>query len=342
VAGSPSLRARWRALDVAPRRMRQIALWAALLLYLVVTTGAVVRLTGSGLGCENWPRCGEAPFPTSEVDAHAVIEFGNRVIAFFGVIGTIVAWIAATKTRGLARWVKRVAFAAAFGTFFQIPLGGITVISGLHPVAVMQHFLLALVVFGLSIVLLAEARALETGRASALVPRRIAQAGLVLLAACAVLVVTGAFATASGPHPGDSSGVGRIFTPEGTIEIHVVATAIFGVLYALTLAVLAWQWRRSPRLLAAAAALLVLFGGQMAVGEIQYNESLPWWIVLIHVCIAAAIWGWTVGLVHAFWRPVAGLAPTARTLPRVQGAAMSSSGGVALGAGGRSSAKPDA
>jgi hypothetical protein len=81
----------------------------------------------------------------------------------------------------------------------------------------------------------------------------------------------------------------------------------------------------------------------MAVGEIQYNEGLPWWIVLIHVALAAAIWGWTAALVHAFWRPVAWLAPDSapRTLPRVQGSTIAGSRGLALGRSGGPSAKSD-
>jgi cytochrome c oxidase assembly protein subunit 15 len=97
--------------EAPPARLRRLALASLALLYLVVTTGALVRLTGSGLGCENWPRCGSAPFPTTEVDVHAAIEFGNRVVAFFAVIATLVTWLVATRTRSLPRFARRCALA---------------------------------------------------------------------------------------------------------------------------------------------------------------------------------------------------------------------------------------
>lgn len=304
---------RWRALEVSPRTFRRIALAALALLYLVVATGAVVRLTGSGLGCDNWPRCGPAPFPTEEVGSHQVIEFGNRVIAFCGVVGTLVLWLAARRTPGLPRPVRRVAGFAFLGTFLQIPLGGVTVLSGLNPLVVMQHFLLALVVLGLGVVVASEARALEVGLAPRLVPRWAARLGVVLLVACAGLVVTGAFATAAGPHPGDSSGVSRVFTIPGTVYVHVRATAAFGIAFLVLLAVLVRGGPPTRRLLGAALGLLAVLAAQMAVGEVQYRNGLPWWLVLVHVALAAALWAWTAALVVALWRPLAPLAG-ARTL----------------------------
>jgi cytochrome c oxidase assembly protein subunit 15 len=299
---------RVRAYEVAPALFRKVALASVVLLYLVVTTGALVRLTGSGLGCENWPRCGDAPFPTSEVGAHQIIEFGNRVVAFFAVLATLATWLAARKTRGLPRWVVWVALAAFLGTFAQIPLGGLTVMSGLHPLVVMQHFLLALVVVGLGVLVLSEARGHEAGLAPPLVPGWLRRLGLVLVVACGALVITGAFATAAGPHPGDSSDVSRVLTVEGTVYVHVRAAAVFGIAFLVTLGVLVWR-RTSPRLLAGALGLLALLVTQMALGEVQYREGLPWWLVLVHVTLAAGIWASTVALVVAFWRPLAALAP---------------------------------
>jgi cytochrome c oxidase assembly protein subunit 15 len=178
----------------------------------------------------------------------------------------------------------------------------------------MQHFLLALAVLALAVLVAWESRALETGHAPRLVPDWLARAGLVLLVACGAMILTGAFATASGPHPGDSSEVSRIFTIPGTVYVHVRATAVFGILYALALAALVWRARRAPRLLVLALGLLALLGVQMAVGEIQYREGLPWWLVLVHVSLAAALWAWTAALTLAFWRPLAWLGRETRTL----------------------------
>ena len=106
-------------------------------IYLVVTTGAIVRLTGSGLGCDHWPRCGSQPFP--ERGGHAFIEFGNRVIAFLTILVTLATWLLAP------RW-RRLAFLVFLGTFLQAPLGALTVHFHLNPWFVLSHFVLSLVV----------------------------------------------------------------------------------------------------------------------------------------------------------------------------------------------------
>ena len=187
-----------------------------------------MRLTGSGLGCEDWPNCGETVLPA--VDGHALIEFGNRIVSLGGIIATLLAWLAARRTRGLSRRVRLVALATFLGTIAQAPLGGITVLLDLHPLAVMSHFLLALVVVALAVVVAFEAWSHHRGVAASPVPtwlRIVALAGVV---ACAVMVVTGAVATASGPHPGDDSGVERLgIGITDTVYVHVRATAVYGI-----------------------------------------------------------------------------------------------------------------
>ena len=134
-----SVRRRLRE-PVSSRRFLQLAVGAVVALGLVVTSGAFVRLTGSGLGCDNWPRCGSTPFPA--LSFHPMVEFGNRVVAVCGILASLATWHASRRVAGLPRWVVHVALAAFLGTVAQIPLGGITVILDLHPLAVMSHFLL--------------------------------------------------------------------------------------------------------------------------------------------------------------------------------------------------------
>jgi heme a synthase len=100
-ADSPTL-ARPRALDVSAARFRTLALATLALLWLIVATGAAVRLTASGLGCESWPGCSEGnPFPAR--DHHAFVEFGNRVVALFPITLSLLAWIAAARTAAVER-----------------------------------------------------------------------------------------------------------------------------------------------------------------------------------------------------------------------------------------------
>jgi cytochrome c oxidase assembly protein subunit 15 len=296
---------RLRAREVSPATLRKLSFASVAGLYLVVTTGAVVRLTGSGLGCEHWPRCGATPVPTKARGGHSVIEFSNRVVALVAVGLALVTWLAARRTPGVERHVRVLAATVFVGSFLEIPLGGLVIVTGLSAGLVMVHFLLAVAMLGVAVSVANETLRLERGGIASLVPRFVRWASLVLAVAACGLVVTGAFATASGPHPGAKKEIKRIFTVEGTVYVHVRLTAVFGIVFLLTL--LAIAWRRQWRLLALAGGLLGLLLVQMAVGEIQYRRGLPWWLVLIHVSLAAAVWAGTAVLVASLWRPVAAL-----------------------------------
>ena len=308
---------------VSARRFLQLAVATVGMLGLVVASGAFVRLTGSGLGCDNWPRCGDTPFPAQ--DFHAVVEFGNRVVALCGIFATLATWHAAWRVRGLPRWVGGAALAAFLGTVAQIPLGGVTVILDLHPLAVMSHFLLALVVVALAVLVAVEAWSHATGRGAPVAPRWLRIVAVGGVAACGVMVVTGAIATASGPHPGADDAVDRLgLEISDTVYVHVRATAVFGIGFLLV----GWRLLRSrrdaPGVVRLAGVLLALLIAQMVIGEIQYRNALPWGLVLVHVTLAAAIWALTVALVHTLWRPpltlVAPVAARARVREPVRSA----------------------
>ena len=285
---------------VTPARFAQLALASAVSLYLIVLTGAAVRLTGSGLACLSWPGCSKGAFFPA-IGEHSTIEFGNRVMALFPIGFSLATWVAATKTPGLARWVTRIAAFTFLGTIAQAPLGLLTIRLGLHPLAVASHFLLALVVLATAMVIAVEARGNVHGRADP-APRWLRLVGLVLALACGILVVTGTLSTAAGPHPGDKAEVDRFWNLLDAVYLHVRATAAFGICFLLLLAWLARNRDRAGVLGPGAVGLLVLLLVQMSVGELQWRNQLPWWLVLIHVGLAAAVWAWTVGLVTALWR----------------------------------------
>jgi heme a synthase len=297
-----------RVRSLSPTRFLWIASASCAALFVVITSGAFVRLTGSGLGCENWPRCGDKPYP--ERDFHAFVEFGNRMVALVGLALTIVTWLASRRTNGLsvtARW-------AAVATFLvvaaQIPLGAITIAVDLHPLAVMAHFLLGLTALALAVVVALEGWLLVDGRSTAVSPRWLRQvvtfAGL---PACAALVVTGAVATASGPHPGADEQVERLgLAITDTVYVHVRVAAAFG----LGVLVVGWLLYRArdryPGVLRLWALLTAVLAAQAVLGEVQYRNALPWGLVLLHVALAAGIWGLSVALAYVLWRPPAPLA----------------------------------
>jgi cytochrome c oxidase assembly protein subunit 15 len=298
---------RVRGFELTPALFRKLALASAISLYVIIISGATVRLTGSGLGCEGWPGCSPgAVFP--EKDYHSFVEFGNRLVSVFPILLSLGTAVASHFVRPLAGWARFAAWGAAAGTFAQAPLGLLTVRLDLDPVAVMAHFLLAIAVLGTAVVVAVEARRLEVGAGPPVVSPLVRQLGLVFALIALVVVVTGTFVTAGGPHAGDPDVVDRLWRLTEAMWIHVRASAAFGIGFLALLVVL---WRRRPAtesLLRVAGALLALVLAQMAVGEIQYRNELPWWLVLVHVSLAAAIWAVTVALVTLMWRP-----PTLRT-----------------------------
>jgi cytochrome c oxidase assembly protein subunit 15 len=293
---------------VSPVRFLRLAVASASALVLVVTSGAFVRLTGSGLGCENWPRCGDKPYP--ERGFHAFVEFGNRMIALVGLALTLLTWLAARRTDGLSSTGRAVSLAAFLVVVAQIPLGAITIALDLHPLAVMAHFLLGLTALGLAIVVALEGWLLTGGRARPVGPawlrRVVTFAGL---PACAALVVTGAVATASGPHPGSDDQVERLgIAITDTVYVHVRVAGAFG-LGVLLVGWFLWRLRKEyPGILGLWAALLAVLVTQAILGEVQYRNALPWGLVLAHVALAAAIWALTVTIAYALWRPPGRLA----------------------------------
>ena len=293
---------RRRTFALTPERFLVIARLAVGSLVVIVATGATVRLTGSGLGCHHWPGCQPNEFLPAR-GYHSDIEFSNRVVATLTVLMTLVLAVGSLITRPLGKNVKVLAWIVFAGTLAQAPLGAITVYYNLNPYLVISHLLLSLLVLAVGVLVLLEATRTVRGAAPAL-PAIARLGGAVLLAAVSALVVTGTLATAAGPHPGSES-VRRIGTFQPSIDVHVRATAAFGIVF-LVLAVWAWRERgRYPWLIRGCAGLLVLLGIQMAIGETQYREGLPWGLVLVHVTVAACVFAWTVGLVARLWRPVA-------------------------------------
>jgi cytochrome c oxidase assembly protein subunit 15 len=301
---APALAERF-SLTLSPVAFRRVAMVAVGMLVLIVASGATVRLTGSGLGCPEWPTCTtQHALPQTY---HSYIEFSNRVISAFTVIATLAVAAAAWRTPGLTRRTRWLATAVFVGTAAQAPLGAITVYYDLNPYLVISHLLLSFVVLSLAVVTLLAASVLVRGGGASL-PGTARLGGLVLLVAVVVLAVSGTAATASGRFPGSSGTqvVPRLGTFYPAVYWHVRAVAAFGIVF---LALAAWAWsRRSlyPWLLRGCAGLLAILAIQMTIGEVQYRTygDVPWWLVVLHVAAAAVLVAWTVGLVGRLWRPV--------------------------------------
>jgi len=299
--------ARLRTFELSSEAFVRLAAVTAFALWMIVSTGAVVRLTRSGLGCEHWPGCQPGqPFP--EKDYHSFIEFGNRVVGGVTIALTLALAVGSWLTRGLPRWTRKLAVATFVGTLAQAPLGAITVYAHLHPALVIPHLLLSMAVLGAAIVVGLEALAIGRGHGSAL-GREPRLAGIGIGAACFALLATGTVATAAGPHSGGEH-VYRLWSLRPALLLHGAAVAVLGCSLMFLLGYLFARRENARPYFLGAAGLAGLVLVQMALGDIQYRTHLPWWLVLVHVAVAATVWAWTVALVTLMWRPPVSTART--------------------------------
>jgi heme a synthase len=287
-------------LDISPQRYAQVTLVALAALSLIVLTGAAVRLTGSGLGCPDWPKCYGGAVPP--LDTHAVIEYGNRLLTGFVGIAVIAASVLAWFRRPF-RW--RLAFFGALlplGVICQAILGALVVKHHLAPGLVMGHFVLSMLLLDAAFALAWCAR-YEHGERRFSADRLGVWTVRALIPLGQLTILAGTIATGSGPHAGAHEGeLVHRFDFEGTgtlewvVQRHSAIAAVFGVA-----AIAVWRLLRRPggdrRALLPLTAVIALLALQGAVGGIQWALELPSEIVWIHVTLATVTWLamlWTV------------------------------------------------
>jgi cytochrome c oxidase assembly protein subunit 15 len=267
----------------------------------IIVTGAVVRLTGSGLGCPTWPECVEGSYvPTSrqEESWHKYVEFGNRLLTFALVILAVAAIVAALADRrarvragGSARWsLVALACIPIVGTLAQAVLGGITVLTGLHPTTVAAHFLLSMAIVAGCVTLVVRSADPGDEPVTLLVRREIRWLTWLLVAVVSIVVVLGVLTTGSGPHSGDAEAEHRFsFDPRTLAWLHADAVLFFlGLLVALLLAL---RLTDAPdRVRRSSWILLAVALAQGAVGYLQYFTGLPIVLVGMHVFGAVCLW----------------------------------------------------
>ena len=271
---------------------------ALVALYVIVVTGALVRLTGSGLGCSDWPRCSESRFIDVST-GHGAIEQINRL--FTGLVAASVALaVLGSLLLGLRRRVlTTLSLGLVGGVVAQIVIGAVVVFTGLNPWANMAHFLVSMLLLanGLVLLRLAEHHVTAPG-ASAVVdaPFTLFPWIIGLLGLCAV--VTGTVVTASGPHAGDEDAVRFGFAISSVARVHSISVIV--TLGALT--AFLYRQRRSvsrPEIEGKAATLLGIALLQAFVGYVQYFADVPALLVAFHVGLAAGVWLGLVDLVFA-------------------------------------------
>ena len=296
--------ARLRALVLTPAQIYPLVIAQLGALWLIVGTGAAVRLTDSGLGCRAWPGC-EAGHPLPAKNAHAFVEFGNRLVGGVTIVVTLLAWLAVRRVPGLSRWVRRIALAVFLGTLAQAPIGLLAIATDLRWPIVTVHLLLSIALLAGATILVLEIRAEAVGRVEPLVPPELRRLALAFVSAGFLLIVSGALSTASGPHSGGGAAdkIDRLGRLQPIVYIHALIVGIFLLTFIFSLGYLAARRDRAPRLFKLGVAVFVLLLAQMGLGELQWRTHLPWGLVLVHVFLAATVWVGTIALATLFFRP---------------------------------------
>jgi cytochrome c oxidase assembly protein subunit 15 len=267
------------------RRVRFLA-WLSLVLNIVIIgTGGLVRLTGSGLGCPTWPACTADSFVnTPEMGIHGQIEFGNRVLTGVLVVAALLTFLAVIRLWKTRRELVILAFFMGFGIPLQAVIGGITVLTDLNPYVVGLHFVNSLGLVVLSTVFVWKVyRGRSTER---VVPGWFAATGWVLAGVATVTVLLGIVTTGSGPHAGDAGAARNGLNPELLQHLHSwPAYATFALTALLLGAAVRWRLQPAPWF----AALLAVEVVQIAVGLVQARTGLPPFLVGAHMVLAALL-----------------------------------------------------
>ena len=291
---------RRRPLTVSPSAGHRVNLFALVLTALIVLTGGAVRLTGSGLGCSNWPEC-SAGHLTPALQFHGLVEFGNRLVTIVLVIAVAASFLAMVFRAPRRRDLIWLSGGLVAGVLAQAVLGGIVVYTKLNPYVVMVHFLATMLLLVDAVVLVHRDRLdYAPGSAHLLVPRVLMRLYYALLALLALVLAAGTATTGAGPHAGDASGqqiAKRIpVALRDMAELHSsLALLMIGLTLGLVVALHAVGVPERVR--HSARVLMIVMVAQAAVGYTQYFTHLPALLVEVHLLGATAI---VVGTVQTF------------------------------------------
>ena len=299
---APASATRPRRLQVSPQRYRVVTAVALAMIAAIVVTGAAVRLTESGLGCDTWPNCSEGQFVEFGTP-NQTIEQVNRLFTGLVSVSVIAAVLGSLwrvpRRKDLVVW----SLALVAGVLGQIVLGGITVLVDLHPAAVSGHFVLSMVLLAAAVTLVWRARQ-EPGPRAPRVPALQLNLSRVALAGACALMITGPIVTGSGPHAGDAEAKRFGFSIPDVVRIHSINMWIFLGSVVVLLVLLA-RSSTAADVLRRAQLLLVAIVAQGAIGYTQYALDIPEGLVLAHIAGATLVLGLTVWFHLGLSAPVA-------------------------------------
>ena len=268
----------------------------------IAVTGAIVRVTASGLGCPTWPQCfpgSFTPVPHAEVAGiHQAVEFGNRMLTFLVVLTAAAAVIVVTRARRRPE-VVRYAWLMPASTVAQAVIGGITVLTGLLWWTVAIHLLVSMAMVWLSVLLYAKIGQPDDGVSVAVVPTPLRQLTALSAVALSAVLVTGTMVTGAGPHAGDKSverPVPRLEV-EITTLVHMHSTLLIAYLALVVALGFALAAVHAPRpAMTRLGVLVVLVLAQGTLGAVQFFTGVPEALVAMHVAGAGACTAATAAL----------------------------------------------
>ncbi|HEX2038224.1 MAG TPA: COX15/CtaA family protein [Acidimicrobiales bacterium] len=272
---------------MSPRAYRRVTLLALVALFVIVVSGGAVRLTGSGLGCPDWPTCTDGQL-VAPWEYHAMVEWVNRMVTGVVSVAVILAVLGSLWRRPPRRDLTRLSLGLVAGVVGQIVLGGLTVLFDLAPPFVMGHFLLSMVLLWNAVVLHVRAGRPDDDPAPPGDPGLTRMARL-LVAATALAVVLGTVVTGSGPHGGDETAPRFDFELAEVTRLHGIAVAVLLGLVLYTVAGLV-RSGAPVALVRRVEVLLAVLVAQAVVGYVQYFTDVPALLVGVHIAGAAAVW----------------------------------------------------
>jgi len=294
-------------MKISPETYRRVTIAACLMVAVIIVTGAAVRLTGSGLGCSSWPNCSPGQLtPRDATSYHAMIEFVNRTFTGAVSIAVMAAVLGSFFRSPRRRDLIWLSLGLVAGVIAQIILGGITVLTDLHPVAVMSHFLLSMLLLADAVILVERAGYPDDRRSYKPELKWEQRLPLLQFIFVSVVVVAGTVTTNSGPHAGDRSARRFNIVLTDIVRIHSIAAIIL----LITLAYILFLSSRTGVIPRRRKDLTLLFSAvviQMAIGYVQYFTGVPALIVSLHI----------VGAVLVFITSLRFLIRTNRQMPMI-------------------------
>jgi cytochrome c oxidase assembly protein subunit 15 len=282
-------------LSPTPTSMRRIALAGVIADTVIMSTGAAVRLSSSGLGCPDWPQCSASDIVASKNAGQTLlntwIEFSNRLLNFPLVIITVLVFIAAWRFRpggAKRRDLFWLGVAQPAGVVAQAVIGGIVVITKLNPAAVSVHFLVSATIVAAAVAL--HMRCAEgDGPPTAVVRRDLRLLSAALVAVTCAMLAAGTVVTGTGPLAGNAAAPRYKLPLEGVTQLHAdIGWLMAGLTVALVLGL-----RMSgapPRAVRAGWIMIAAMGLQGVLGYVQYFTHLPAGLVWVHVTGSMLVW----------------------------------------------------